>query len=285
MEFGISLAPFHGAGENPSGPGIANTGAGTINKHLSGAVDVENSSHVTVKGWQMSASGSDIFPNWVTLDPGVGNWGVGGVRFFGVTNSTVDHNAINNCTSVSISLFHSSHNTVSDNACNYPLTMNFLVTDGSSYNTLVGNDASTGDFCGLTIADPLPGTPTLKKYGASHDNIVTDNLIHTDGPTGNELAAGVVPAFLGGVVVLNGTYNNMIVNNQGWASTGNDFVWAQAVPDSSSPIGVENTTSASFWVHCNVTASEGGGGVSNLNGNVWKKNTFKAIDPCLPSQQ
>jgi hypothetical protein len=29
---------------------------------------------------------------------------------------------------------------------------------------------------------------------------------------------------------------------------------------------------------------EEGGGVSNLNGNVWKGNAYKTIDSCLPAQ-
>ena len=108
--------------------------------------------------------------------------------------------------------------------------MNFIVTDGSSYNLLTGNVASTGDFFGYLVADPLPSTPTLATYGPSHDNAVVGNVSHTDGPTGNEIKAGVVPAFLGGFVVLNGTYNNQILNNQDWASTGTGYAWAQAVP-------------------------------------------------------
>jgi hypothetical protein len=58
-------------------------------------------------------------------------------------------------------------------------------------------------------------------------------------------------------------------------------VWAQAVPNSSTLIGV---TTEPPPLHCNVTASEGGGGVANLNGNVWKGNIFQTIDPCLPPQ-
>jgi hypothetical protein len=34
-------------------------------------------------------------------------------------------------------------------------------------------------------------------------------------------------------------------------------------------------------LHCNVTRSEGGGGVANSNGNVWSGNTYKTIDPCI----
>ncbi len=273
---------LNGAGENPNGPGIANTGAGTINKNLNGAIDVENSSHITIKGWQTSTNGPSINPNWVTLDPSVADWAVGGVRFFGVTYSTIDHNAANNDTDVSYSLFNSSHNTVSNNTADYPFTMNYLITDGSSYNTFSGNDGSTGDFIGLLLADPLPGTTTLKTYGPSHDNTITSNTIHTDGPIGNELKpVDITPAFLGGIVVLNGTYNNSITNNQTWASFGSDLAWAQAVPSSSSEIGVVTYPPT---LHCNVTASEGGGGVSNLNGNVWTGNTFQTIDSCLPAQ-
>jgi hypothetical protein len=29
---------------------------------------------------------------------------------------------------------------------------------------------------------------------------------------------------------------------------------------------------------------EGGGGVANLNGNVWSGNVTKTIDPCIPPQ-
>jgi parallel beta-helix repeat protein len=276
-----SYVTLDGGGANPNGPGIINNGAGTINKNSTGAIDIENSSDVVVKGWQMSASGPSIQPDWVTLDPSVTLWAVGGVRFFGVTNSTIDHNSVNNCTNNSFSLFNSSNNTVSDNTANYPFTMNFMVADGSSDNTLSGNVASTGDFIGYLVADPLPGTWTLATYGPSHDNILTGNSTHADGPTGAERHSGTVPAFLGGFVILNGTFNNSILNNQEPGNTGGGFVWAQVVPSSSSPIGVVNYPPI---LHCNVTASEGGGGVANLNGNIWSGNVTQKIDPCLPPQ-
>jgi parallel beta-helix repeat protein len=275
-----SWVTLDGGGANPKGPGVAATGAGTINKNASGAIDVENSSHVTVRGFQMSANGVDGSPDWVSLDPGLPHWGVGGVRFFGVTDSTIDHNAANNCTSVSYSLFASNGNTLSNNTADYPFTMNFLITDGSSYNTVTGNVASTGDFIGLMIADPLPGTPTLAAFGASHDNVVVGNVLHGDGPTGNEVKAGVVPAFLGGLVVLNGTYDNLIAGNQLWSNVPADLVWAQAVP-AATPIGVLDAPPA---VSCNVTVSEGGGGVANSNGNVWTGNTVRTVVPCITQQ-
>jgi hypothetical protein len=276
-----SYVILDGGGANPNGAGVGETGAGTINKHQSGAIDIENSSHVTITGWQMSASGPSIQPDWVTLDPSVAIWSVGGVRFFKVADSVIDHNAFNNCSNNSVSLFASNSNTVSNNAADYPFTMNFLVADGSSYNTLSGNVASTGDFIGYMIADPLQGTPTLTTYGSSHDNVMMNNISHTDGPTGTEIHSGVVPAFLGGFVILNGAYNNKIKNNQDWASTGAGFVWAQAVPDSSTPIGVSNYPPV---IHCNVTDSGGGGGIANLNGNTWSGNVTKTIDPCIPNQ-
>jgi len=244
--------------------------------------DVEASSHIVVKGWQLGANGgANKLPDWVTLDPSVDYWQIGGVRFFGVTYSTIDHDAANNCTNNSYSLFNSNYNTVSNNTADYPFTMNFLLTDGSSYNTVENNVASTGDFFGYLVADPLPGTSTLATYGPSHDNVLSSNVSHSDGPTGTEIHSGIAPAFLGGFVVLNGTYNNQILNNQSWASRGSDFAWVQAVPNSGTPIGVDNYPPA---LHCNVTASEGGGGVGNLNGNVWSGNTFQTIDPCLPPQ-
>jgi parallel beta-helix repeat protein len=276
-----SYVTLDGGGENPNGAGIIANGAGTINKNSIGAIDVENSNYVVVKGWQMSANGPSIQPDWVTLDPSVTLWAVGGVRFFGVTNSTVDHNAVNNCTDNSFSLFNSSYNTLSSNTANYPFTMNFMVADGSSYNTLSGNVASTGDFIGYLVADPLPGTSTLVTYGPSHDNTLIGNSTHADGPTGAEIHAGTVPAFAGGFVVLNGTYNNQILNNQEPGNTGGGFVWAQVVPSSSSPIGVVNYPPL---LHCNVTVSEGGGGVENRNGNAWLGNVTQRIDPCLPTQ-
>jgi len=130
------------------------------------------------------------------------------------------------------------------------------------------------------VADPRPGTATLLQFGASHDNILRNNISHTDGPTGAEIHSGVAPAFVGGFVVLNGTYNNTIQDNQDWAATGTGFAWAQAVP-AATAIGVATYRP---FLHCNVTASEGGGGVLNLNGNVWTGNQFQKIDPCLPAQ-
>ncbi len=269
-----------GGGANPNGAGIARSGAGSIAHNFSGAIDVEHSSHILVRGWQLSSSGQDGQPDWIGFDPALANWGVGGVRFFGVTSSTIDHNAANNCTSVSYALFNSSFNTVTYNTADYPFTMNFLVTDGSTYNVLSNNVAGTADFIGYMVADPLPGTATLALYGPTHDNTITSNFSNADGPTGAEIKAGVAPGFIGGFVVLNGTFNNVLTNNQA-VSPGPAVAWAQAVPSASSPIGV-----ASYppLLHCNVTVSEGGGGVSNLNGNTWTGNQSRFIDPCIPPQ-
>jgi hypothetical protein len=275
-----SHVTLDGGGANPRGAGIGNV-AGTINKNFIGAIDVESSSNILVTGWQLSANGQDGNPDWVFFNPDLSHWGVGGVRFFGTTSSTIDHNAANNCTSISFSLFTSSGNWVTNNTADYPFTANFLVADSSSFNTLSGNVAGTADFIGYLVADPLPVTGTLPIYGASHDNLIEANISHTDGPTGNEVHANIVPAFLGGFVVLNGAYNNVIRNNQDWSSTGSGFAWAQAVPDATTPIGVSTYPPT---LHCNVTVSDGGGGVAHFNGNKWKGNIFRTIDPCLPAQ-
>jgi parallel beta-helix repeat protein len=266
-----SSVTLDGGGANPKGPGISNNGAGTINDNTNGAIDVENSSNITVRGWQMSGNGTDHQPDWVTLDPSLSYWGVGGVRFFDVTNSDIDHNAANNCTSVSFSLFGSSNNTVTENTADYPFTMNVLVADGSSYNMVSNNVTGTGDFIGIMVADPLGACSS----GGSHGNVVMGNVSHSNGPTGNELKANVVPAFLGGIVVLNGAYDNTIADNQGWASTGADLVWAQVVPDSSTPIGVKTYPPT---LYCNVS------GAINLNGNTWTGNVVQKSAACIPPQ-
>src|SRR5579872_5818839 len=98
---GSNDVTLDGGGANPSGAGIVASGAGSINHNQSGAIDVENSSNIVVRGWQLSANGLDGHPDWIGFDPSVANWGVGGVRFFGVTHSSIDHNASNNCTSIS----------------------------------------------------------------------------------------------------------------------------------------------------------------------------------------
>lgn len=272
---------LEGAGESANGPGVGNNGAGTLNGNLSGAIDIEISSHVSIKGWQLSANGLDKDPDYIAFNPAVQYWGVGGVRFFGVTSSVIDHNSSNNDTDLSYGLFNSSYNQVTYNTADYPYTHNILVIDGSSYNTISNNNTGTGDYFNIMVGDPLPGTATLAAYGASHDNVISNNLNHTAGPTGHEIKANIVPGFLGGIVLLNGTYNNQVLNNQDWANTGADLVWAQAVP-ASTPIGV--VTYQGTPLNCNVTASEGGGGVGNLNGNVWKGNTYQKIAPCLPAQ-
>jgi len=284
LNIGIQVANsshvvLDGGGANPAGPGVSSI-TGAINHNFNGAVDVENSSDITVRGWQFSSNGQDQNPDWIALDPSLAHWGVGGVRFFRVADSLIDHNAANNCTSISFSLFYSNRNTVTYNAADYPFTMNFMVADGSSYNTVTGNVAGTGDFIGYLVADPLPGTATLATFGSSHNNLLNGNISHTDGPTGTEIKTSVVPAFLGGFVILNGAYDNQILGNQDWASTGGGFAWAQAAL-ASSPIGVATYKPV---LHCNVTASGGGGGVANLNGNVWSGNISKTIDSCIPPQ-
>jgi hypothetical protein len=65
-----------GGGANPNGPGVSQP-AGTINQNTVGAIDVENSSHITVTGWQLSANGVDGQPDWVAFDPSLSAWGVG----------------------------------------------------------------------------------------------------------------------------------------------------------------------------------------------------------------
>ena len=113
-------------------------------------------------------------------------------------------------------------------------------------------------------------------------DLISGNQTNNDGPIGNEIHAGIVPAFLGAIVVLNGTYGNTISDNAIGAATGGGLVWAQAVPSSSTAIGVATYPPV---LHCKVTASEGGGGIANLNGNVWIGNTsIKPIDSCIPAQ-
>lgn len=270
-----------GGGANAGGAGIGNSGAGAMNKNFVGAVDIENSNNVIVKGWQFSANGQDNVPDYVAFDPSLANWGVGAVRVFGSSNTLIDHNAANNCTTVSFSIFNSNHNTISNNTADYPFTNNVLITDGSSFNAVSNNVFSTADFVGILLADPLPGTATLNQYGPSHDNVVWGNVDHSDGPTGAERHSGIAPAFVGGIVVLNGTYNNTITGNQLSSSAAADLGWAQAIPDPSSAIGVAAEPPV---IHCNVTVSEGGGGVANHNGNVWSGNTFQHIDACIPQQ-
>lgn len=275
-----SFVMLDGGGANPGGAGIG-TAAGTINKNLIGAIDIENSHNTTVKGWQFSANGQDNFPDYIAFDPSLAHWGVGAVRLFGSSNTLIDRNAANNCTTVSFAVFNSNNNTISNNTADYPFTNNVLITDGSSFNTVSNNVFSTADFVGILIADPLPGSATLSQYGPSHDNVVHGNVDHTDGPTGAEKHSLVAPSFVGGVVILNGTYNNTVENNQVFASSGTDLAWAQAIPDASSPIGVAAEPPV---IHCNVTVSEGGGGVANHNGNVWSGNTVKNIDSCITQQ-
>jgi parallel beta-helix repeat protein len=274
-----SYVLLDGKGANSRGPGIASTGAGTINQNAQGAIDIENSTNITVRGWQLSANGADHTPDWVGLDPSIASWGVGGIRLFSVTQSTVDHNAANNDTDNSFSLFASSYDTVSDNTADYPFTANVVVADGSSFDTVVGNVLGTADFIGVLVADPLPGTASLAQYGPTHDITVENNFDHSDGPTGNEIHGGVAPAFAGGIVVLNGTYDNVIAGNQSPGKAG--FVWAQAVPDPSTTIAVATYPPRLL---CNVTASEGGGGPANLNGNSWSANTSTFVAPCIPAQ-
>lgn len=275
-----SYVLLDGGGANPSGPGIRNSGFGTINKNFVGAIDIENSNNVTVKGWQFSANGQDNTPDYVSFDPSFANWGVGAVRVFGSTNTLIDHNAANNCTTASFSLFNSNHNTISNNTADYPFTDNVLITDGSSFNTVINNIFGTADFVGILVADPLPGTTTLNQYGPSHDNLIQGNVDHSDGPTGNEIRGGIAPSFIGAIVILNGTYNNTIAGNQ-VSEPGVDLGWAQAIPDPNSAIGV---VAALPVIQCNVTVSEGGGGVVNHNGNVWSGNTAKHIDACISQQ-
>ena len=270
-----------GGGANPDGAGIVNSGAGTINKNLVGAIDIENSSYITVRGWQFGANGINNSPDFLNFDPSLEHWGVGAVRIFGGHDNVIDHVASNNCTTVSFTIFNSSYNTISNSTADYPFTSNVQITDGSSFNSVKDNIFGTADFVGILVADPLPGSSTLSQYGATHDNTIQGNVDHTDGATGTERHSGIEPAFAGGVVILNGTYNNTIKNNQLYASGGGDLVWAQAVPNPNSPIGIDSFPPV---IQCNVTASEGGGGVANHNGNVWSGNTFKTIASCITQQ-
>lgn len=276
-----SFVTLDGGNANPSGAGIGVGAGGTINKNFVGGINIENSSNIMVKGWQLSANGQDNTPDYIGFNPSLANWGVGAVRLFGSSNVTVDHNAANNCTTVSFAVFDSSHNTISNNTADYPFTNNLLITAGSSYNLAINNVFGTADFVGIMVADPLPGTATLATYGPAHDNVITGNADHGDGPTGHEVASGIAPSFVGGIVILNGTFNNTISNNQIGKSVGADLVWAQSVPSAGSPIGVLSEPPV---LHCNVTASEGGGGVTNQNGNVWSGNIARVVDSCITQQ-
>ncbi|HEY3291753.1 MAG TPA: hypothetical protein VGK87_16590 [Anaerolineae bacterium] len=258
-----------GKGANPNGWGTVTSGAaGTINKNFLGAIDVENSSLVTIRGWQLSANGQDGTPDWVTFNPGTAYWSVGGVRFLNVTNSVIDHNSANNDTSISYSLWNSSHNAVTWNTGDYPFTINLLLADGSQANTVDHNDLGTADFIGILVADPLPPTT----YGSTANNTITNNTVHSSGPTGNEIKAGIVPDFPGGIVLLNSTSGNSVVGNQLWSNARNDLKWAQETLDPTSVIGVRTIP---YVATCNVPPFG-----PPFNGNVWQGNIFVVQDIC-----
>ena len=257
-----------GGGANPNGPGVTANGAGTINKNRSGAIDVESSSFITLKGWQMSANGADGTPAWASFNPDVANWNVGGVRFFNVDDSVIDHNAANNDTSISYSLFASRDNQVTWNTADYPFSMNILVTAGSFENLIDHNQLGTADFIGILVADPLPYQPGAV-FG-TRGNTISNNIVHSSGPTGREVMEGMVPDFVGGIVLLNSTSGNHVTANQLWSNTGTDLKWAQATLDSSSPIGVRFFPNTAV---CNVP-------LPPFDGNVWSGNSFRTEDIC-----
>src|SRR5262249_7548653 len=143
-----SFVTLDGGGANQGGAGIL-AAAGTINKNLIGGIDIENSHNITVKGWQFSANGQDNSPDYIAFDPSLAHWGVGAVRLFGSTTTLIDHNAANNCTTVSFAVFNSNNNTISNNTADYPFTNNVLITDGSSFNMVSNNVFSTADFVGI----------------------------------------------------------------------------------------------------------------------------------------
>jgi hypothetical protein len=258
-----------GGGANPNGWGVAKNGqAGTINQNYLGAADVENSSSVTIRGWQMSANGQDGSPDWVALDPGFGHWSVGGVRFLNVTNSTIDHNSANNDTSISYSLWNSSYNRVTWNTGDYPFTVNMLLADGSSFNTVSQNDFGTADFIGILVADPLAPS----SFGPTSGNTIANNTVHSSGPTGTEIKSGTAPDFIGGIVLLNTTSGNLVEGNQLSANSGTDLKWAEVTLDASSPTGVRSYPATAI---CNVPPYG-----PPFNGNLWIGNTFKSQDIC-----
>ena len=261
-----------GGGANPAGWGIVASGkAGTINKNKLGAIDVVSSSGVVIRGWVLSANGQDGMPDWVTFDPGIPHWSVGGVRFLHVAGSTIDHNSANNDTSISYSLWSSSNNRVTWNTGDYPFTANLVLANGSSYNTVYNNSFGTADFVGVLVADPLK-LPQPSTFGSSSNNTITYNTIHSSGPTGHEIHSGVVPDFLGGIVILNSASNNEVEYNQLWQNTGNDLKWVQATLDPSSRIGV---VAYPVIAVCNVSPT-----TPPFNGNVWSGNSFKTVDVC-----
>ena len=108
-----------GVGVNLKGPGVASSGFATADTNRLGGIDLENSSNIKVTGWQMNANGSDAAPDWITLDPSTTYWSGGAVRMFGVTNSTIDHNAANNSSDGHFMLFDSSYNTISSNTAGF----------------------------------------------------------------------------------------------------------------------------------------------------------------------
>ncbi len=258
-----------GGGANPAGPGINTNGAaGTINKNRSGAIDVESSSSIIVRGWQTSANGADGMPDWIAFDPSLTHWNVGGVRFSHVSDSVIDHNAANNDTSVSYSLFASSGNHVTWNTGDYPFSMNILVAAGSSFNLIDHNQLGTADFIGILVADPLPGQPG--EITGTGNNVISNNVVHSSGPTGGEIKGSQAPDFTGGIVLLNTTRDNQVIGNTLWSNVGTDLKWAQATVDPASPIGVR---ALPLTAVCNVAAPP-------FNGNVWSGNSFRTEDVC-----
>ncbi|MFI5166523.1 MAG: hypothetical protein ACHQQS_07890 [Thermoanaerobaculales bacterium] len=73
---------------------------------------------------------------------------------------------------------------------------------------------------------------------------------------------------------------NATGNSRGIALTNINRLGQQAIA-AATPINVVNAPPP---VACNVAASEGGGGISTQNGNVWTGNAAKLIDSCITQQ-
>ncbi len=172
--------------------GVSDSNGATINNNGVDGIAIVGGGSNTVSNLQVNHNGIGIPESF--LEGGVG------IRLSSTSGNIVRNLVLSSDAMAGLAMFSSTNNLIEGISVHYPDFFDAVV-DGGSGNTLEQNTFQTGDYVGLWLRD------------STSNNLIIGNSLLAIGPTGKEVADGIVPYFASGMYISSSSSKNKIENN------------------------------------------------------------------------
>lgn len=199
-QYGILLVGDH----NILVDGVSDETGATANSNGIAGIAVVGGGSNTVSNYQVAHNGVGIPENFIS--------GGMGIQLNFTSGNTVRNLVLSEDSQIGLFLYQSTDNFVSGVIIHYPDFYGGVV-DGGSGNTITSSVFQSGDYVGLWLRD------------STSNNLISNNQLLANGPTGKEVKPGIVPYFTSGLYISSGAFNNQIQNNYfNRANTGGSII-------------------------------------------------------------